>query len=216
MAQASRPIFIPVPGTSQLVSEVSLQFEWSMGMARTQKQKSVQSFHAVANKNGYSNPLEISTYSLQSIGVQLSAYNLLFKSSKSCGTVEELYQKSKVLNKTNESVLTDGDEKLKGRQPLHFIFEDYKWPLKPLSGFYDWLYINALHQNKDLANRVLEFNAFTDIAYNPKKSLSTQARSVALYVALMQLGKIEQIKDPKEFLELLDGYEYMRGVSTLF
>lgn len=216
MAQALRPIFIPAPDTSKLVLEVSLQFEWSMGMARTQKQKSIQSFHTVANKNGCSKPLEISTYSLQSIGVQLSAYNLLYKSSKSHGTVEELYQKSKVLNKTKESVSIDGNKILKGRQPLCFIFEDYKWPLKPLSGFYDWLYINALHQNRDLSNRVLEFDAFTDIAYNPKKSVSTQARSVALYVALMRLGKIEQAKDPEEFLKLLERYEYMRGDNTLF
>jgi len=69
------------------------------------------------------------------------------------------------------------------------VVED--WPLQPLTLFYDWLYITALQQNKDILSDLLNYEAFTDIEYNPDKSVSCQARSAALYVSLSHEGLIE-------------------------
>lgn len=212
MAKAIRPIFIP--NTIRLVEEKNLEFEWAMGMNRTQKQKSVVSFHNKAKEFGYPKVLEISTYSQEPLGIKLSAFNLHFSSEHSSGTVEELYQKSKILRKTD--IMSIEKMSTKGLQPTSFRFEGFQWPLEPLSCFYDWLYINALQQNPNLANKVFEFQAFTDIAYNPKKALSTQARSVALYVSIVKLKKIDEIKNPNKFLKLLNSYNYMRSPQTLF
>ena len=204
-----------IPNTTRLVEERNFEFEWSMGMARPQKQKSIASFHEIARKDGYTKVLEISTYSPEPLGVKLSAFNLQLVLGTSSGTVEELYQKSKVLRETDDVQALETKSQ-KGLPPISFEFEGFKWPLEPLSGFYDWLYINALQQNPDLSKKILEFQAFTDIAYNPKKSLSTQARAAALYVSLIQIRKIQQTKGPKEFLKLLGSYDYMRGIKTLF
>ncbi len=42
----------------------------------------------------------------------------------------------------------------------------------------------------------------TDIEFNPQKSISTQAESAAIYVALAELGMTEKIKDYKDFYSL--------------
>jgi hypothetical protein len=222
MATATRPIFIPDPNSPSLVKEISIQFEWFLGMARTQKQKNIQSFHVAAKKNGFTNILEISTYSEQVIGTKLSALNLLYMTLNSSGTVEELYQKSKILSENNKNSSAEKNINIKGSKPIGFLFENFNdWfldPQNPSSCFYDWLYINAIQQdqNTSLAKEIFKFDAFTDIAYNPKKSLSTQARSAALYVALKKMKKIEQTKNPDQFIKLLKTYEYMREPKNLF
>jgi hypothetical protein len=213
MSKAIRPLF--VPSDKYLVEEKKLEFEWFMGMNRTQKQKSITEFHKKAKEIGYLKILEISTYSMESLGVNLSAFNLHFISEYSSGTVEELYQKSKIIKEIDKKNIVK-KRNYKGLLPSSFEFEKKEWPLKPLSGFYDWLYINALIQNPTFSTPLLEFQAFTDIAYNPKKSLSTQARSAALYVTLVKLKKIDEARDPKKFLKLLNNYNYMCGPQTLF
>ena len=68
--------------------------------------------------------------------------------------------------------------------------------------FYDWLYITALKQNKALAIELSEYEIFTDIEFNPKKSFSCQAKSVALFLGLQKEGMLEQAtKDADSFLE---------------
>jgi hypothetical protein len=159
--------------------------------------------------------LEISTYSPQPLGVKLSAFNLRFVSAHSAGAVEELYQKSKNIGEPDRAEAQRRGGR-KGFKPLSFEFENFSWPLQPPTAFYDWLYINALRQNQDLSDAVLEFDGFTDIAFNPKKSLSTQARSAALYSTLVQMGKIESSSKPEDFLVLLKRFGYMTSINSLF
>lgn len=214
MAKAIRPIFIPTPDSSELVKEVSVQFEWSMGLLRAQKQKSVMSLHEQAQKIEPRKILEISTYSQQTLGVMLSAHNLQLKSGNSTGAVEQLYQKAKVVVGENPASREGGS--VKGGKPTYFLFEQRQWALEPLSAFYDWLYVNAVLQNIELSNILLEFDAFSDIAFNPKKSISTQARSAALYVSLVKLKRIDETKAPDDFIRLLAEFDYMRAPDTLF
>ena len=49
----------------------------------------------------------------------------------------------------------------------------------------------------------MAYDAFTDIEFNPDKSLNCQARAAAMFVALNREGLIGQCKDFEEFQELL-------------
>ena len=52
--------------------------------------------------------------------------------------------------------------------------------------FYSWLYFIALNQNKKLKTEILNYEAFTDIEFNPEKSLNCQAYSAALYSSMVK------------------------------
>ena len=95
------------------------------------------------------------------------------------------------------------DERLKNSGKLTmFRFSGQNFPLIPESLFYNYIYINAIIENEKLAKKILDFNGFTDIEFNPQKSISTQAESAAIYVALAELGMTGKIKDYKDFYSL--------------
>ena len=87
---------------------------------------------------------------------------------------------------------------------LHFTFERELFPLRPRTAFYNWLYINALGENPDLAEQILEFDAFTDIEFNPEKSINCQAEAAALFIALHGKGLLDQCKDFHGFIQCID------------
>ena len=69
--------------------------------------------------------------------------------------------------------------------------------------FYDWLYINSLNRNKKLSLEILNYNAFTDIEFNHKKSINCQARSAAIFVSLCKKGILEEtIQDKDKFRKI--------------
>jgi hypothetical protein len=179
-----------------LVSAVLVEFRWVPGMARSQKQKSVVSLHEAARLRGIEPTLEISTKSSNRLGSQLSAFNLVVKTRGPRGmSVEEAFQGSKVFE--TGGPFTDlyraGPMRAK-RDPrlresgllLRFELGDKVFPTRPETGFYDWIYINALHKHRELAKSVRDYKAFSDIEFNPKKSINCQARAAALYVALVK------------------------------
>ena len=80
------------------------------------------------------------------------------------------------------------------------------WDIEPKTAFYNWLYLNVLNLNNDLKNEVLQYDAFTDIEFNPKKSFSCQAEAIALYVSLRKknlLTETGMIPARDEFLDLV-------------
>ena len=94
--------------------------------------------------------------------------------------------------KTDERLRTSGDF-------IDYEFFSENFPINPTSFFYDWLYLNALSQNMELANELLEFQGFSDIAFNPRKSLNCQARSAALFVSLHHNYQLNQALEDKDF-----------------
>jgi hypothetical protein len=58
-----------------------------------------------------------------------------------------------------------------------FNFENLCFPLEPKTAFYDWLYLNALLPHRDWLTRLRRFVGFTDIEFNPARSINCQARS---------------------------------------
>jgi hypothetical protein len=186
-------------------------------MAVSQKQKSVDSLHAAALKlPGISKVLEVSSKSREALGVALSAFNLTFTTVKHNRTfsVECAYQGSKVFERGGPFVDIFGmtsreakkDERLRSSGRLiGFRFFGADWGLEPQTAFYDWLYINALRKQPNLTEQLLEYSAFTDIEFNPERSVNCQAYSVALYISLLKRCVLHEATSSKAaFLRTVD------------
>ena len=83
-----------------------------------------------------------------------------------------------------KSIDAKTDERIKRNDMKEFSFFGEKLPLD--FDFYSWLYFIALNQNKDLANEIINYEAFTDIEFNPEKSINCQAYSAALYCSMIK------------------------------
>lgn len=184
-------------------------------MAPTQRQKSIVSLHQSAKEAAICNhPLEVSSKSLDELGVQLSAFNLSCKTEKHERnfTVETAYQSSKVFTGGGpyrdllygSSIAAKKDPRVRGSGDLiKFLFFGSEWSLEPKTAFYDWVYLNALRKNQWAIDRLDEFDAFTDIEFNPIKSVNCQAYSVALFKSLNGRGLLDDALESKEaFLEV--------------
>ena len=95
-----------------------------------------------------------------------------------------------------------------GGELIGFQFAGLRWGLIPKTAFYDWLYIGALRalaeRDAEIDEALSKFDAFTDIEFNPKRSVNCQARSCALYVALLKNGNLSTVTtDATAFLSLL-------------
>jgi hypothetical protein len=208
---ASRPVFVPIQSRSSMVREIPVDFKWHAGLSTSQKQKSVEELHSAARVQlGINRVLEVSTKSKEELGRALSAFNLGTHLPGGSGTsVEVAYQASKkfehggpyldLLSGDSRAAKTDERLRNSGRL-LAFSFGGAEWPLEPPTAFYDWLYVSALSDDPKLANDVLDWEAFTDIEFNPKRSLNCQARSVALYCSMVRSGSFEQLmSSPHKF-----------------
>ncbi|EPC8954941.1 hypothetical protein KEM66_03810 [Cronobacter sakazakii] len=212
---AVRPVFVPTDTGPVLSVTKDVAFTWAPGMSKTQKQKSIRALHLAANERGVTHLLEISSKSEDELGVKLSAFNLLIKTKKLGKefSVESAFQASKVFEfggpfvdiLDKSSIEAKKDVRLKESGGLiHFNFYNTLWPLIPRTAFYDWLYLSALNQNKKLAKELLNYEGFTDIEFNPAKSINCQARAAALFVSLMRRNILDEILSSKEnFLSLL-------------
>ena len=101
------------------------------------------------------------------------------------------------------------DERLKSSGAIvGFKLFDIDFPSEPKTLFYNFLYISALNKNEELKSRLLEYDAFTDIEFNPKKSLNCQAMAVAIFVGLCRNGLIEDaLKSAEDFKKIVYGIE---------
>lgn len=192
-----------------------IEFEWYSGFSIKQKQKSIEALHKEAYKKGRQNILEVSSASTYKIGVAASAFNLeLELKNGSRYTVEVLFQSSKVFDKsgTNSKVLEMNPRNAKKytnnlhskEELIGFNFFGRPFPLLPETYFYNWLYVNALFSNKDLLDNIVKYDAFTDISFNPQKSINCQAESCSVAAFLKAKGVLsEQIRNPKSFFELV-------------
>ena len=87
---SKRPAFFIRQG--KVISEM-YSFEWFSGFAVSQKQKSIESLHnAIMKVDANAKPLEISTKSKESIGMELSAFNLKLNNH----ALENIFQSAKV------------------------------------------------------------------------------------------------------------------------
>lgn len=217
---AERPIYIPRFDGPLMVETVMIAFQWHAGMSIGQKQRSIRSLHATAIEKGVcETPLEVSSKSEVTLGVDLSAFNLTITTlkRKKTFTVETAYQSSKVFEHGGPfNDLLFGTSRAAKRDPrlkesgalTSFRFFAEEWPLEPKTAFYDWLYLNALHKNEGAVTNLSLFDAFTDIEFNPAKSINCQAYSVALYKSLQHRGLITDIIfDRRAYLDVISSFE---------
>ncbi|MHB1570444.1 MAG: DarT1-associated NADAR antitoxin family protein [Vulcanimicrobiaceae bacterium] len=211
---AERPIFIPSLKPGRLVDEISVSFLWHKGMAPSQKKKNVLELHAAAAKRGLEPLLEVSTKSEEKLGQRLSAFNLKVELDDG-GTIslECAFQGSKVFE--NGGPFTDlfGADSREAKRDVRltnsggltgFRFEGQDFPLIPKTAFYDWLYIRALYPHREFLQRLHRYAGFTDIEFNPEKSINCQARSCATYVALDRLDLLSECANSSErFMQVL-------------
>ena len=194
---AERPVFIPRPEGMLLVDTRMVEFAWSPGMAVSQKQKSIASLHEAAMASLNLNAiLEISTKSTSVLGNALSAFNLMYRAESGRQyPLESIYQSAKVFSDggpyrdIREKSALDAKQDVRLKESGHllkFSSGGLDWPLEPKTVFYDWLYLNVLHTQQELAQQLVRHDGFTDIEFNPKKSINCQAYSAALFLALVQ------------------------------
>lgn len=67
-------------------------------------------------------------------------------------------------------------------------------------------HINALHKRPELAEQVLTYRAFSDIAFNPERSINCQAYAAALYVSLCERGLLTDVllRDQSTYLSVIN------------
>lgn len=218
---ANRPIYIIGKSKELPVEQVNVEFKWFAGMSKSQKQKSIDSLHESflkLHKNYQC--LEVSSKSKNNLGIALSAFNLSFglKNSKSI-SVECAFQGSKVF--TNGGPYTDlyfksskeakKDERIRNSGSLDkFIsLSKEEWPLSPKTLFYDWIYLSALHSNQYLVQQLLSYDAFTDIEFNPNKSINSQAYSVALYLYLHRTNNLNILSSRSQYIKFMSKQTYL-------
>lgn len=210
---ANRPVYL-AKNSAPYVECVNTEFKFYNGFSMKQKRLSIQSLHdAFLKIYPNKNLLEISSKSENPFGIEISAFNLKFFHNDNLFTVESAYQASKVfenggpyvdlIDKTSRDAKKDERIKSSG-QLMNFNFFDEIFQIEPKSYFYDWLYINALKFNSELAEKILKFDAFTDIEFNPKKSFNCQAKAAAIFVGLNQEHLINDALSSKEnFLNIV-------------
>jgi len=206
---AYRPIFVPGSDKGALFREVSIQFRWHAGMSPSQKKKSVLELHAESARLGFDRILEVSTKAEEELGRRLSAFRLDVSLGETTSKIECVYQASKVFEKGGPYPELVNGTPLQAKRFFkdkklglikYFKFEGTKYENLPHHAFYDWLFLRALIPHQEfLKERLTPFNAFSDIEFNPARSINTQARSVAIIKTLIHRGQLEKCAKSFDF-----------------
>lgn len=204
---AKRPVFYV---KNNAVWKDNIEFEWFAGFSISQKRKSINSLHqAICEKYQGAKALEISTKSLDFIGNKMSAFNLMLDGCY----LENVFQSSKVFEKGGPYLdllnvsPRDAKRDIRLRESGHLIafeYNGYRWPLEPKTVFYDYLYYQAV-KGFITKEELLDFRKymfFTDIEFNPEKSINTQARSAGIVRLMLEIyGELLTVNDLEEFIK---------------
>lgn len=184
------------------IEKIDIDIESSEGKSFQEKQNNIKILHQKFNElHKYEKIIEISTKSNIKLVRELSAFNLKYDLDYKEYPLECVFQSSKVFEKGGpyrdlinvEPFQVKRDRRLRNSGNLvGFKLKDANYPLEPKTLFYDWIYINALSKQKHLCQEIISYNAFTDIEFNPKRSINCQAKSVALFVALYRQEMLDE------------------------
>ena len=218
---AKRPVY--VVDTEAYAKEFSIEFTWYKGFARIQKQRSIESLHHQFRiHNTKARILEVSSFSDTELGRSLSAFRLMVTMKDGTRVpVECAYQAGKVFENGGpymdllfkDPSMAKTDIRLqKSGSISEFRFDGRSFSTVPRSLFYSWLYLHALNEAKELGDQLMAYNAFTDIVYNPQKSISSQAAMCALYVSLRKKNELEKALSDENYLSAVLLVKASRGV----
>lgn len=221
----TRPVFSPKLDGVGVEVRNSPPFTWNPGFAFSQKQKNVVALHdAIINAEDMARPLEVSSKSKIGLGAQLSAFNLGSFVNDKFYTVESVYQASKVfaggigpfpeLYGENPAEVRSIVRERAVTKIVAYKTGDVVWDLNPTRAFYDWVYCRALRHNPVLQENLKEYNCFTDIEFNPVKSLNCQAYAVSLFLSLRENGVLEEALTSKESFLRFHPIDVVHHVET--
>jgi len=211
---AVRPVFVVSLDHRHCIRD-NIEFEFFNGFSDKQKQKCINSLHqSYLNVYPGKKVLEISSKSEVDLGVKLSAFNLMMNSEDGkTFSVESAFQAGKVFENGGPyldlldvpSKVAKRDERLKNSgRIIAFEFDGIRFETEPKTCFYNWLYLHALQLHEELTEPLLNYDAFTDIEFNPQKSLNCQAEAAAVYVSLSKQGLLEEaLKDKESFKRIV-------------
>ncbi len=204
---ATRPVYTALD-EPPYVRRTDVDFEFFPGFSMKQKRRTIDSLHAAfLGDHPGEEVLEISTKSPEPLGVALSPFNLPIRHGDHTYPVESAFQSSKRFENGGPYVeLLDATAREARRDPrlkesgdlVGFEYFGETFPAFPRTYFYDWLYINALNQNPDLAEQLLGHTNFTDIEFNPARSKNCQAHAAALFTGMSRAGVLNQALQSKE------------------
>lgn len=188
---AERPVFFH---QQKKVFEKTYTFEWFPGFSLVQKQRSVESLHeAIRKADPDARPLEVSTKSRVPLGVKLSAFRLRLHQY----TLENIFQSAKVFEHGGpypdllavppKEAKHDARLKTSGNLTA-FRYQGEDFPLNPKTLFYDYIYFSAVKESLTAGEiqTLAAYSCFTDIEFNPAKSINTQARTASLLALLVE------------------------------
>ncbi len=219
---AIRPIFVPNINGNQLYEEINVEFKWNPGFALVQKEKNIKALHEKAKEKKLTSILEVSSKSSEPLGQRLSAFSLKIDTLNYADiTIECAFQGSKVFENniqytdiySKTSIEAKKDPRIRNSGKLiGFNFMGDKWELEPKSAFYDWIYIKALYPHKDFLKKLYQYQGFTDIEFNPNKSINCQARTCAIIVSLLKRDLYDEAMiSKKRFIEIIYKQQFKQG-----
>lgn len=174
-------------------------FDGVSGFAKSRAQENVRRLHDSAKRAFHLDDiLEVSSASPDLLGERLSAFFL--KDSKG-NSVESLFQASKKFAHGGPYLdllevkkgKAKKDSRLQDSGPLIGFVGPYsgkEYPKNPTTAYYDFLYLHVLQENPDLCRYLSARTpaAFSDIWFNPEKSLNCQAEACAIFLGLQKAG----------------------------
>ena len=187
------------------------EFAWNGGFAVSQKRKNINALHGAISDATGQRALEISSKGEVELGNQLSAFNI-----KTNGVfIENIFQSSKkyenggpyldLLNVSPKDAKRDERHHGSGRL-VAFVRNDEEWPLEPKTAFYDYIYVQAVIENFGYRLDLSEYQWFTDIEFNPGKSINCQARAVAIYKLIQENAAFEVLNNKKDWMEFHEAF----------
>lgn len=204
---ATRPVYTALD-EPPFVQRTDVDFEFFPGFCMKQKRRTIESLHTAFLKDHPNEEvLEVSTKSPEPLGVALSPFNLLVHHGDHTYPVESAFQSSKRFENGGPYVdLLDATARKAKRDPrikesgdlVGFEYFGETFPTSPRTYFYDWLYINAVNQNPELAEQLLGHTNFTDIEFNPTRSKNCQAHAAALFTGMSRAGVLDKALESKE------------------
>ncbi|MCI8527764.1 MAG: hypothetical protein HFH82_01185 [Lachnospiraceae bacterium] len=199
---ASRPAWTVKNGK---VNCAYFEFSWNGGFAVVQKQKNISALHEQIQIKYGEKALEVSSKSTEALGRQIGAFHLKRKGVY----IENIFQAAKkyenggpfldMLEMMPKEAKRDERHHNSGKL-VSFVLEDVEWPLEPMTAFYDYIYIMALKEHYGETLDLGEYHWFTDIEFNPKKSVNCQARSAAIYQLLREMKCFDRVEDMQNWI----------------
>lgn len=224
---ATRPIFVGTTSRETIFEERPISFTWHAGMAPSQKKKNVVELHQAAARYGYSLILECSSKSESELGRRLSAFSLEVEVAGFSSKLECIYQGSKVFQRGGPFPQLYGTTPIEAKRFFReknlglitsFRVGSCSFSNEPFNAFYDWLFLRALRPHVGfLRQNVFKYDAYSDIEFNPERSVNSQARSIAIIKSLDYRGELDLYADDFElFRSLLTRRSAPTGTTRQF